>query len=293
MPPASLALLERTARQTARGRWGTDWLAGYTPVRFSGPFGGFPSAHAVDSVPQGPNKRGITKATDLLNMCAYPFGSITSFPGHANLNSVAANSGKAITGFGWLGEISQTLLVAVQGKVGKDVAGTWVDITGAATITDDDDNFMDVAYLNATAVLTFLKKDTPLKWTGSGDVATLGGSPRTGVKGGFGKGGVNAIIGHLFRIYRTGNPALPYGFERVETGGVGPISNEATIAVGQDLCFLTADGNVQLIRGNQYVPNGIGRSIQRTLLADYSKSRLEFASMGLLRERGLLGLSVS
>src|SRR3990167_203814 len=201
MPPASLALLERTARQNARGRWGTDWLAGYTPVRFSGPFGGFTSAHAVDSVPQGPNKRGITKATDLLNMCAYPFGSITSFPGHANLNSVAANSGKAITGFGWLGEISQTLLVAVQGKVGKDVAGTWVDITGAATITDDDDNFMDVAYLNATAVLTFLKKDTPLKWTGSGDVATLGGSPRTGVKGGFGWDG---------RMWLGSDPNLDY-----------------------------------------------------------------------------------
>ena len=353
MAPASLAILQRAQQQARSLTWGSGYLSGYKPVRFSGPFGGFTSHQSVDTVPQSPNKRGITKATDLLNTYSDPFGSITSFPGHANINSVAANSGKAITGISWMGEISQTLLVAVQGKVGKDVAGVWTDITGAASITDDDDNFMAVAYLNALAVLTFLSKDTPLKWPGSGNVATLGGSPRSGVKGCFGwdgrmwlvsdqnvdfsnindaeiydltdntlnflqttgagtsdgtkitswtvagdyvyvgKGGVNSTIGHLFRISRTSNPVSPYQYERIETGGVGSIASKAAVIAGQDLVFLGNDGNIYLVRGTLFVPNGIGRSIQRTILADYNKSRFEFASMGLLREKGFLGLSFS
>lgn len=354
MPVASRALLELTRRQNAGLSWDPHWLSGYKSVRFSGPFGGFTSHHATDTVPQSANKRGITKATDLLNVYSRPFGSITSFPGHTNLNSVAANSSKAITGFGWLGQIDQRLLVAVQGKVGFDDSGTWTELTGSPTITDDDDNFMDVAYLNAMAVLTFLSKDAPLKCaTPYTATATLGGSPRSGVKGCFGwdgrmwlvsdqnidysaindaesydltddtlnflqttgagtsdgtiitswtvagdsvyigKGGPFAIIGHLFRIYRTGNPAQPYGFERIDTGGVGPIGSRAAIMSGQDLVFLSSDGNVYLVRGNVFVPNGIGRSIQRTIIADYSKTRLQYASMGLLREHGYLGLSMS
>lgn len=353
MPPATLGMLERVRRQNSQQGWEAQWIAGYKPVRFSGPFGGFSSYHSVDVIPQVPNKRGITKSPSLLNTYAWPFGSITSFPGHANLNSVAGNSSKAITGITFLGEISQTLVIAIQNKIGKDVAGTWTDITGAASITDDDDNLVSFGYLNGTLVLSFFKKDAPLKWTGSGDVATLGGSPRSGIKfclsfdgrmwlfsdqnadysaindpesydltddtlnfltttgegasdGSImtsatvigdsiyiGKGGPNAIVEHVFRIYRTGNPALPYRFERIETGGIGPISNAATVAVGQDLIFLAKDGNVYLVRGNLFVPEGIGRSIQRTLLADYNKSRFEFASMGLLRERGMVGLSLS
>jgi len=81
--------------------------------------------------------------------------------------------------------------------------------------------------------------------------------------------------------------------ERIETGGVGPIASKAAIMAGQDLVFLGNDGNVYLVRGNLFVPNGIGRSIQRTILTDYNKSRLQFASMGLLRERGLLGLALT
>ena len=354
MPPASFALLEQTARAARSLRWDRGGLAGYQSVRFSGPFGGYTSHYAPDSVPQSPNQRGVTKATDSLNCYSRPFGLITSFPGHANINSVAANSGKAITGLSWMGQISQRLLVAVQGKVGFDDSGTWTELTGAPTITDDDDNFMDVAYLNDVAVLTFLSKNAPLKVaTPFTATTTLGGSPRSGVKGCFswdgrlwlvsdqnvdysainnaesydltddtlnflqttgagssdgtiitswtvagdsvyiGMGGTNAILGHLFRIYRTGNPAQPYGFERIDTGGIGPIASKAAVMVGQDLVFLASDGNIYPVRGNVFIPNGIGRSIQRDLIADYSKTRLPYASIGLLREHGYLGLSVS
>ena len=341
-------------RRLSRGRGSSGWLAGYKAVHLTGPFLGFNSYQSPDTIPQGLGKSGVIQTPDSLNMYSYPLGSMTSFPGHVNINSPAANASKALTGFGYLGEISQRLLVAVQGKVGYDDAGVWTELTGSPTITDDDDNFMDVDFLNNVAVLTFLKKDAPLKVaTPYTATATLGGSPRSGVKGCcawdgrmwlisdqnadysarndpetydltddtlnfltttgagvsdgslitswtvvgdaiyIGKGGINAVVEHLFRIYRTGNPALPYAFERVETGGIGPISNPATQAVGQDLVFLAKDGNVYLVRGNVFVPEGIGRNIQRTLLADYSKSRFEFASMGVLRERGLLGLSLS
>lgn len=354
MPPASVALLEQTIRQAGRRSWQEEFLADYQPVRFSGPFGGFTSHQTTDTIPQAPNRRGLTKSPDLLNMYSRPFGAITSFPGHVNINAVAANSSKAITGVSWMGQISSRLLVAAQNQVGFDDAGTWTQLTGSPTITDDDDNFMDVAYLNDVAVLAFLKKDAPLQVASPFTATTtLGGSPRSGVKGCFswdgrmwlvsdqnidysainnvasydltddtlnflqttgagtsdgtiisawvvagdavyvGKAGPNSTLGHLFRISRTGNPASPYQIERIETGGVGPSGSKAAIMAGQDLVFLANDGNVHLVRGNLYVPNGIGRSIQRTLVADYSMSRMEFASMGLLREHGYLGLSLS
>mgnify|MGYP001593832392 CR=1 FL=1 len=344
-------LLERVAK--GRITKAREAFEGYKVLRLTGPFLGFNYYQTPDTIPQGLGKSGLVQTPDSLNMYSYPFGAMTSFPGHVNLNASAANSGKAITGFAYLGEISQKLRGAGPGKVGEDVAGTWTDRTGAASITDDDDNFMRAAFLNDIAVLTFLKKDAPLKWTGAGDVATLGGSPRSGVKGCFswdgrmwlvsdqnadyslknnpesydltddtinfrqttgagtsdgsiitswtvagdyvyiGMGGINAVAEHLFRIFRTGNPARPYEYERIETGGVGPISNEATKFIGQDLIFFGKDSNVHLVRGNVYLPNGIGRDIQRTILSDYSKTRFEFASMGILRERGLLGLSMS
>jgi len=325
----------------------------FQTIPISGPFLGFNSYRTPDTIPQG-GRSGIIHSPDVLNMISSPYGTMASFPGHANLNASAANSGKAITGFAYAGEIVQKLLVAVQNKVGEDVSGVWTDRTGAASITDDDDNFLSAAFLNSIVVLTFLKQDAPLKWESPwGNVATLGGSPRSGVKGCFswdgrmwlvsnqnadysaknnpesydltddtinfrqttgagasdgsiitlwkvagdyvyiGMGGINATAEHLFRIFRTNNAARPYDYERIETGGVGPISNQAGMFVGQDLIFLAKDANIHLVRGNVYLPNGIGRTIQPTLLEDYSKTRFEFASMGVLRELGLLGLSAS
>ena len=336
-----------------RPRSRASGLSEYKTLQLTGPFLGFNSYQSPDTIPQGGGRSKVFQTPDSLNVYSYPFGSITSFPGHANINTTAANSSKAITGITFLGEISQKLFVAVQGKVGEESAGTWTDRTGGATITDDDDNLVDFAYLNSLLVMTFRKENAPLKWTGTGDVATLGGSPRSGVRHCVswdgrmwlfsnqnadysarndpesydltddtlnfltttgagasdgtvitsatvvgdsiyvGKEGVNAVVGHLFRVYRTGNPALPYAFERIETGGMGPISQQATKAVGQDLIFLAKDGNVYLVRGNVFLPSGIGRNIQREVLDTYNKSRFEFASMGMLRERGLLGLALS
>lgn len=337
-------LLDRVRRgRVTRAR---SAFEGYKPLRVTGPFLGFNSYQSPDTIPQGLGKSGLLHSPDCLNMYSYPFGSMTSFFGHANINSIAANASKAITGIAYMGEIAQNILVAVRDKIGEDVGGTWTDRTGAASITDSADNPMDAAILTSLAVLTFRSADAPLKWSGSGDVATLGGSPRAGVKyvvafdrrcwlfsaqnGDYsakdnaesydttddtlnfstadgsiitsatrvgdaiyvGKDGANAGEGHLFRVYRTGNEALPYAFEEIETGGVGPISQQATKALPNgDLIFFAKDGNVYVMRGNVVVP--VGRNIQRTILADYNKSRFQYAAMGVLRERGLVGLSLS
>lgn len=341
------AVLAPRARSVGRG----SWLAGYEVLRLTGPFLGFNSYQSPDTIPQG--GRGIVQSPDVLNVYSYPFGSMTSFPGHANINGTAANSSKAITGLTFEGEIAQNLIVAVQNKIGEDVSGTWTDRTGSLTITDDDDNLADFAFLNSRTVVAFLKKDSPaIRASGSGNFAALGGSPRSGVKGCFawdgrmwlvsdqnvdfsarndpesydttddtlnfltttgagasdgsiitswtvvgdsvyiGKEGANAIVGHLFRIYRTGEPSTPYAFERIPTGGVAPIASKAALSLPNgDFMFFAKDGNTYIMRGNVLIP--IGRNIQRTILADYNKSRFEFASMGLLRERGYVGLSLS
>lgn len=340
-------LLERVRR--GRVTQATEGLENFQVLRFSGPFAGFNSYRSPDTIPNGTGKNSGMQSPDLLNMHSRPFGSMTSFPGHANINSSAVNSSKSITGLHYDAEVSQRLVVVSQGKVFEHIdASTQTDRTDTATITDDDDNLVDFAMLNSLTILAFNKEDTVLKWSGAGNnVATLGGSPRSGVrycadwdrrmwlgsdqngdyslkdnpesydttddtlsftgtndgsvltgmrKSGdslyFGKGGPNAQKEHVFRAFRTGNPAVPYQFERLNTGGVGPISQQAFLDLPNgDLIFLSKDGSVYIIRGNQIVE--IGLNIQNTIRDDYNASRFQFASMGILRELGLVGLSLS
>lgn len=56
--------------------------------------------------------------------------------------------------------------------------GSPVEIQGAASVTDD--TLFSSFQLNDVLVLLTAARDTPLKWTGSGNVATLGGSPPAG-----------------------------------------------------------------------------------------------------------------
>lgn len=78
----------------------------------------------------------------------------------------------------------------------------------------------------------------------------------------------------------------------METGGIAPISQQASLVLPNgDFTFLVKDGSVAALRGNTLME--IGRNIKRSIVSDYSKTRLQYASMGLLRERGYLGLSMS
>lgn len=103
-----------------------------------------------------------------------------------------------------------------------------------------------------------------------------------------GKEGPNANTGHLFRVYATGGDP-PFAFEEVPTGGIGPVSQQATLAFNGRLYFLGKD-NLYVLEGNQIIP--IGNPIILTL-RDFNKSRFEFASAGLLRERNLIAWTFS
>lgn len=53
-----------------------------------------------------------------------------------------------------------------------------VDITGSVTFTDD--TMFDFATVAGTLVMTTSDRDSPMKWTGTGNCAALGGSPPAG-----------------------------------------------------------------------------------------------------------------
>lgn len=290
---------------------------------------------------------------DLLNMMSWPFGSMTSFPGHANLNASAASGGAACTGLIYEGDIAQTLVGAFQDDLGDfDSAGVYTSRVGTLTLTDSADNLADFAFLNNRTIVTFREGNAPAVRTGgSGNFAALGGSPRASVRytvswdgrlwlfsdqnadwsarndptvwdltddtlnflritgAGVtdrtivtgarlandaiyvGKEGLNAPSGRMYRILRTGDER-EYDFESIETGGIAPISQQAFIVLPNgDLAFLAKDGSVYALRGNVLME--IGRNIKRTIVSDYSKTRFQYASMGIMRERGYMGLTLS
>lgn len=63
-------------------------------------------------------------------------------------------------------------------KIYKDVSNTWTDITGAVTITAGQNNVFTFTTFKDTMVATN-GVDVPIKWTGTGNAAVLGGSPPT------------------------------------------------------------------------------------------------------------------
>lgn len=322
---------------------------------FHGNFGGFNALQSPDNILQGGGKDAEVETPDCLNVYSWPVGSITSLFGHARVNGsnqiTQGGSAKAITGIFYLGEISSVLAVIAGNKFYEDVNGVPTDRTSTLTITSDQDNLVDAAFLTNLAMFTDRLRDAPWKWTGSGsNIALLGGSPPSGkycvafkrrawilntsanpeygyfsaldnaeswdttlnllsfeTKDGsvitsatvigeslyVGKEGPNANSGHVFRVYATGGDP-PFTFEEIPTGGIGPISQQATKAMpNQSLVFLGKDGNTYMIVGNVFVPDGIGKNIKPELITNYKQSRFQYSSMGILRDRNLLGLTLT
>lgn len=315
--------------------------------QFAGNFGGLNTWQSPDQLLQGDGRDNFSETPDELNFYSWPSGSMTKLFGHANLNTTALESGSAIQGLAYLAEISSTLAIIVNGKFYEHVnASTQTDRTGSVTITDGQDNLVDVALIANLALFTDRQRDAPWKWTGSGaNIAALGGSPPSGrycaafkrrawifntsanpeygyfsglddpeswdqtndllnfdTKDGsvitsatvlgeslyVGKEGANANSGHLFRVFATGGDP-PFQFEEVPTGGIGPVSQQATLAFNGRLYFLGKD-NLYVLEGNQIIP--IGNPIILTL-REFSKTRFEFSSAGILRERNLIAWSFS
>lgn len=105
--------------------------------------------------------------------------------GNVAINSSALNSSAVITGlFDWLINSGTRYLLAIAGtKIfnSATLSATFNDITGAATITAGQNNQHTFASLNnIVAICGGTTPDTPLQWTGAGNVASLAGTPPVG-----------------------------------------------------------------------------------------------------------------
>lgn len=147
-----------------------------TIVQFKGGF-------ATDQSPQVREQTFLNAAE---NINYESSNSIRKFGGTAKVNSTVITGTPTITGgfdFWVAGSggtfTHQYVVMTNDGKLYKeDEDGVFDDITGSASITT---NAVPVFVQARDSLLIFTdKNDTPLAYTGSGNVASLGGSPPTG-----------------------------------------------------------------------------------------------------------------
>jgi hypothetical protein len=104
--------------------------------------------------------------------------------GSVLLPSAVLNSGAAVTGLtDWFLTGTHYLIAVVGNKIYESttLSSTFTDKTGAATITAGANNQHTFASLNnILAICGGTTPDTPLQWTGTGNVSALGGSPPIG-----------------------------------------------------------------------------------------------------------------
>lgn len=110
-------------------------------------------------------------------------GDLLKRPGSRTLNASAISGTPAVTGItDWQTAAGQRYQVVTAGtKIFQtaDLGTTLTDITGAVSITSGATNQSTWASLNNILVRCG-GPDVPIKWTGTGNAANLGGSPPTG-----------------------------------------------------------------------------------------------------------------
>jgi len=105
--------------------------------------------------------------------------------GCATINSSVLNSGAVVTGiFDWLINSGTRYLIVVAGSKifnSATLSSTFTDISGSATIVAGGNNLHTFDSLNNIVLICGgTTPDTPLQWTGTGNVASLSGSPPIG-----------------------------------------------------------------------------------------------------------------
>lgn len=113
------------------------------------------------------------------------YGDIVKRSGSAAINSSAISGTPAVHGLAdWQTNAGQRYMVATAGtKIFQtaDLGSTLNDITGAASITSGANNLHTFASLNNLLLICGgTTPDTPLQWSGTGNVASLAGSPPVG-----------------------------------------------------------------------------------------------------------------
>lgn len=126
------------------------------------------------------------QASDLQNINILPAGGFEKRRGNSTFNSSAMNSGANIQGLGYYRQSGGTdYIVSICGnKVYKSdsLDGTMDDITGAVTITAGKDNIWTHSQIKDLSIFVGgpTSPDAPISWNGTGNMATLSGSPPSG-----------------------------------------------------------------------------------------------------------------
>lgn len=126
----------------------------------------------------------LNEASDLQNINILPTGGFEKRNGNSVFNATAMDSGSSVHGLGYFRTSSSTdYLMAIAGtKIFKsdNLDGTMDDITGALTITSGKNYIWTHAQMNNLSIFVGGNPDAPIKWSGTGNAALLGGSPPSG-----------------------------------------------------------------------------------------------------------------
>ncbi len=146
----------------------------------------------------GPYDAPQNCVVDALNM-EIVYGRFSKKKGNTQWTSAAITASTAIRGLAYF----QGVLVAeAAGKIATASAtssgGTFTDITGAVSFASSNNTWM--AALNNILVIGG-DGATPIKWTGSGNCANLGGSPPSGCVCG------TSVNNYLFMANNSSNPS--------------------------------------------------------------------------------------
>ncbi len=123
----------------------------------------------------------VNEAQNLRNVLVTVGKGVEKRRGNTVFNSSAMSSGAAVTGLFYFKLLSGSdFLVATSGsKIFKadNLDGTMDDVTGAVTITSSANNLWTAAQMNDLAIFVGGAPDAPIKYSGAGNAAALGGSP--------------------------------------------------------------------------------------------------------------------
>lgn len=128
----------------------------------------------------------LNQALDLQNINLLPSGGFRKRQGNSVFNSSAMSSGAADTGLGYFRKSDGTeWLVTICGtKIFKsEFDGTMDDVSAALTITTGANNIWTCSTMNDLIIFVGGARatDVPIKWSGSGNAAILGGTPPVGL----------------------------------------------------------------------------------------------------------------
>lgn len=139
--------------------------------------GGFASNKPASNI--APNE-----AQSLRNILIITGKGIEKRRGNTLFNSSAMSSGAAVTGlFYYKQSGGSDFLVATAGAAifkADALDGTMDDITGAVTITSNQNNLWTACQMNDLAIFVGGAPNSPIKYSGTGNAAALGGSPPSG-----------------------------------------------------------------------------------------------------------------